>query len=49
MTHKNHFLSIENENGEYVLNEPIKYSSFLFIIHSISSQNPYELPRCCYG
>jgi hypothetical protein len=43
IAHKNDFLSIENENGEYVLNEPIEYSSFMSIIRSIPSQNPYKL------
>ena len=43
MTHKNDFTSIENENGEYVLNEPMEYFSFMSILRSISSRNPYRL------
>ena len=43
MAHKNDFASIENENGEYVLHEPMKYYSFVAILRSISSGNPYKL------
>jgi hypothetical protein len=43
IAHKNDFLSIQNENGEYILNEPIEYSSFMSILRSIPSQNPYKL------
>ena len=43
IAHQNDFLSSQNETGEYVLNEPIGYSSFMSILRSISSQNPYKL------
>ena len=33
----------KNENGEYVLNEPIEYSSLMAILHSLSCQNPCRL------
>ncbi|CAF0947342.1 unnamed protein product [Adineta ricciae] len=41
--HKNDFLSIQNGNGEYVLHEPLEYSSFVAILRAITSQNPYKL------
>ena len=43
IVHKNDFVSIENENGEYVLNPPLEYHSLRHILRSISSNNPYEL------
>ena len=43
LAHKDDFLSIENENGEYLLNDPIEYHSFLAILHSITLNNPYIL------
>ena len=43
IAHQNDFLSSQNENGEYVLNAPFEYSSFMSILRSISSQNPYKL------
>ena len=49
LSHKDHFLSIENENGEYVLNHPIRYRWFIPILRSITSEQPYilfnELPE----
>ena len=41
--HQNGFMSIENANGEYVLNEPMQYSPLVSILRSIGSQNPYRL------
>jgi hypothetical protein len=41
--HKDHFLSCQNENGEYLLNSPIDYSWFIAILHSINSEEPYTL------
>ena len=43
IAHKDHFLSIQNEKGEYLLNDPIEYPSFIAILHSINSNNPYIL------
>ena len=43
LAHKNDFLSIENENGEYVLKPPLEYYSLTSILRSITSNNPYEL------
>jgi hypothetical protein len=43
VTHKDDMSSIENENGEYVLNSPIDYEWFMPILHSITSDNPYTL------
>lgn len=49
IAHKDQFLSIENEKGEYLLRDPIEYSPFVAILHSITSNNPYllldQLPR----
>ncbi|CAF3939552.1 unnamed protein product [Rotaria sordida] len=43
VAHKNDFLSIENENGEYVLSHPIEYPWFISILRSIRSEHPYKL------
>ena len=43
MTHRNDFVSIENANGEYLLNEPMEYFSLVAILRSVSSRNPYRL------
>jgi len=43
VAHKNDMSSIQNENGEYVLNSPIHYQWFMPILHSITSKNPYTL------
>jgi hypothetical protein len=40
---KDNFSSIENANGEYVLNPPLEYLCFVAILRSITSQNPYKL------
>ncbi|CAF3790450.1 unnamed protein product [Rotaria sordida] len=41
--HKNDFLSVENENGEYVLSHSIEYPWFISILRSIKSEQPYTL------
>ena len=38
---KENFLSIENENGEYVLNPSFSHSWFLPILHSITFKQQY--------
>ncbi|CAF2115391.1 unnamed protein product [Rotaria magnacalcarata] len=43
VAHKDDFLSILNENGEYVLSSPIRYTWFMAILHSLTSQNPCTL------
>ncbi len=43
VAHKDNFLSIQNENGEYVLNHPIQYTWFMPILHVIISKQPYTL------
>lgn len=43
ISHKDDFLSIENEKGEYILNPPIEYHSLTSILRSIASNNPYKL------
>lgn len=43
ITHKDDMLSIQYENGEYVLNSPIHYQWFMSILHSVTSDNPYTL------
>ena len=43
IAYKDDFLSIENENGAYVLNPPICYTWFKSILHSIISEEPYVL------
>jgi hypothetical protein len=43
VAHKDDMSSIQNENGEYVLNPPIHYNWFMPILHSITSKNPYTL------
>ena len=49
IAHNDNFLSIQNENGEYLLNDPIEYPSLVAILHSIDSNNPSillnELPK----
>ena len=49
VANKNNFLSSQNENEEYVLNYPIKYSLFVAILNSITTEQPYalinELPK----
>jgi hypothetical protein len=49
VTHKNDFLLAQNKNGEWVLRDPIQYISFMVILHSVTSENPYilfnELPE----
>lgn len=48
-THDNNFLSIQNENDEYVLDSRIRYDWFMPIFQSIITQHPSalftELPR----
>jgi len=43
VAHKDDFLSIQNENGEYVLNHPIEPTWFMAILHSITYEQPYTL------
>ncbi|CAF1562872.1 unnamed protein product, partial [Rotaria sordida] len=43
IAHKDHFLSVENENGEYVLNYPIEYRWFMPILCSIISKQAHTL------
>ena len=43
VAHKDDFLSIQNENGEYVLNHPIEYTWFISILRSVTSEQPYTL------
>ena len=43
LTNEENFLSIENENGDYVLNPPISHNLFLPILRSITSKQPYIL------
>ena len=43
LSHKDDFSSIENDNGEYILNPLIEYSSFTSILRSVRSNNPYKL------
>jgi hypothetical protein len=43
VSHKDDFLSVQNENDEYVLNYPIEYTSFIPILRSITSEQPYTL------
>lgn len=43
ITHKNDFSSIENENGEYVLNSRIRYNWFMPIFQSITMGHPSAL------
>ena len=49
LSHRDDFLSIENENGEYLLNHPIRYKWFIPILQSITFEQPYllfnELPE----
>ena len=49
VAHEEYFLSSRNEKGEYLLNCPIEYHSFLTILHSITLKNAYillhELPE----
>ena len=37
------FLSIQNENSEYILNSSIDYNQFMIIVDFISSKTPYDL------
>ncbi|CAF0846763.1 unnamed protein product [Adineta steineri] len=43
VVHKDNFLSIQNDNGEYVLNYPIQYTWFKPILRSVTSEQPYTL------
>jgi len=43
IAHKDDFLSIQNENDEYILNPPIHYTWFMPILRSITSEQPYVL------
>jgi hypothetical protein len=43
VANKDNFLSPQNENGEYVLNDPIKYTWFMAIFRSITFKQPYTL------
>ncbi|CAF2692412.1 unnamed protein product [Rotaria sp. Silwood2] len=43
VTHKDDFLLVQNENGEYVLSHPIEYNWFMSIFRSITSEQPYIL------
>ncbi|CAF3759222.1 unnamed protein product [Rotaria sp. Silwood1] len=49
IANKNDFSSIPNQNGEYILKPPINYTSFMAILHSVTSEQPYilfhELPE----
>jgi hypothetical protein len=43
LIHKDDFSSIKNSNGEYVLNPPIDYISFMIILCSLISKRSYVL------
>jgi hypothetical protein len=43
VAHKDDFLSVQNENGEYILHPPIHYTWFMAILPSIISKQPYTL------
>jgi hypothetical protein len=43
VAHKDDFLSVQNENGEYILHPPIHYTWFMAILPSIISKEPYIL------
>ncbi|CAF4974932.1 unnamed protein product [Rotaria sp. Silwood1] len=43
VANKNDFSSIPNQNGEYILKPPINYTSFMVILHSVTSEQPYIL------
>ena len=43
VAHQDDFLPITNQNGEYVLNDPIEYHSFVVILQSIKCENAYLL------
>ncbi|CAF1258309.1 unnamed protein product [Rotaria sp. Silwood1] len=43
VAHKDDFLLVQNENGEYVLRHPIEYNWFMPILCSITSEQSYTL------
>ncbi|CAF0987268.1 unnamed protein product [Adineta steineri] len=43
VSHKDDFLSNQNETDEYLLHPPIHYTWFIAVQHSISSEQPYTL------
>ncbi|CAF4219748.1 unnamed protein product, partial [Adineta steineri] len=43
VSHKDNFLSNQNETGEYLLHPPFHYTWFIAVQHSISSEQPYTL------
>ncbi|CAF0999527.1 unnamed protein product [Rotaria sordida] len=43
LQNKDDFSTIQNQNSEYVLKPPIDYTSFMLILHSITSEQPYLL------
>jgi hypothetical protein len=49
LANEENFLSIQNENGEYVFNPPIHYNCFMPILCSITLEQPHilfhELPE----
>ena len=43
VAHKDDFLSMKNDQNEYVLRHPIHYNEFMAILHSITIEQPYAL------
>ncbi|CAF3529128.1 unnamed protein product [Rotaria sp. Silwood1] len=43
VAHKDDFLLVQNENGEYILSHPIEYNWFMPILCSITSEQSYTL------
>ncbi|CAF2751745.1 unnamed protein product [Rotaria sp. Silwood2] len=43
VANKNDFSSIQNQIGEYILKPPINYTSFMIILNSLTSEQPYKL------
>ncbi|CAF1476532.1 unnamed protein product [Rotaria sordida] len=43
LQNKDDFSTIQNQDSEYILKPPIDYTSFMLILHSITSEQPYLL------
>ncbi|CAF4678171.1 unnamed protein product, partial [Rotaria sp. Silwood2] len=43
VTNQNDVSNIQNQNGEYLLKSPIDYTSFMVILRSVTSDQPYIL------
>ncbi|CAF4000131.1 unnamed protein product, partial [Rotaria sordida] len=41
LQNKDDFSTIQNQDSEYILKPPIDYTSFMLILHSITSEQPY--------